>query len=69
MEIYEFLKTLNEINNANEMALHYAVSILEDFSNLSQECRRVMVDTLMNLLSGKREEPGIKTYNLKGWNT
>jgi hypothetical protein len=67
MEIYKFLKTLNEINKANEMALHYAVSILEDFSNLSQKGRKVMIDTLMNLLSGKREEPDIKIYNLQGW--
>ena len=51
MEIHEFLKTLNEINKANEMAFRYAVSILEDFSDLSQEGRKVMVDTLMNLIS------------------
>ena len=69
MEIYKFLKTLNEINKANEMAFRYAVSILEDLSNLSQEGRRVMTDTLMELISGKREEPDIKTYNFKGWNT
>ena len=67
MEIYEFLKDLDEINKANEMALRYAVSILEDFSNLSQEGRRVMVDTLMELISEKREEPDMKTCNLKGW--
>ena len=67
MEIYEFLKDLDEINKANEMVLRYAVSILEDFSNLSQEGRRVMVDTLMELISEKREEPDMKTCNLKGW--
>jgi len=67
MEIYEFLKDLDEINKANEMALRYAVSILEDFSNLSQEGRRVMVDTLMELISEEREEPDMKTCNLKGW--
>ena len=67
MEIYEFLKDLDEINKANEMALRYAVSILEDFSNLSQKGRRVMVDTLMELISEKREEPDMKTCNLKGW--
>jgi hypothetical protein len=66
MEIYEFLKTLSEINKANEMAFRYAVSILEDLNNLTQEGRKVMVDTLMNLLSWKREEPDIKTRNLKG---
>ena len=67
MEIHEFLKTLNEINKANEMAFRYAVSILEDFSDLSQEGRKVMVDTLMNLISVESEEVDIKTYNLKGW--
>ena len=67
MEIHEFLKTLNEINKANEMAFRYAVSILEDFSDLSQEGRKVMVDTLMNLISVESEEADIKTYNLKGW--
>ena len=67
MKIYGFLKSLNEVNKANELAFRYAVLILEDFSNLSQEGRRVMVDTLMNLISGKREEPDIKTYNLQGW--
>jgi len=67
MEIYEFLKDLDEINKANEMVLRYAVSILEDFSNLSQEGRRVMVDTFMELISEKREEPDMKTCNLKGW--
>ena len=29
--------------------------------------RKVMIDILMNLLSGKREEPDIKIYNLQGW--
>ena len=66
MEINEFLKTLNEINKTNEMAFRYAVSILEDLSNLSQEGRRVMTDTLIELISGKKEEPEIKTYNLRG---
>jgi len=67
METYKFLEALNETNKANEMAFRYAVLILEDFSNLSQEGRRVMTDTLMELISGKREEPDIKTYNLPGW--
>lgn len=67
MEIYEFLKDVEEINRAREIALRYAASILEDLSNLSEEGRRVMIDILMNLLSGKREEPDIKIYNLQGW--
>jgi len=29
--------------------------------------RKVIIDILMNLLSGKREEPDIKIYNLQGW--
>ena len=67
MEIYEFLKAVNEINKANEMAFRYAASILEDFKNLTPAGRSLMADTLMNLISGKRDEPDIKTYNLKGW--
>jgi hypothetical protein len=53
MEIYEFLKILNEINKANEMALRHAASILEDFSNLTPKGRKVMTDTLMELISGE----------------
>jgi|GEM_PF-762883 len=67
MEICEFLKAVNEINKANEMAFRYAASILEDFKNLTPAGRSLMADTLMNLISGKRDEPDIKTYNLKGW--
>jgi hypothetical protein len=67
MEINEFLKAVNETNKANEMAFHYAASILKDFKNLTPAGRSLMADTLMNLISGKREEPDIKTYNLQGW--
>jgi hypothetical protein len=67
MEIYEFLKDVSEINKANEIAFRYAASILEDFKNLTPTGRGLMDDTLMNLISEKREEPVIKTYNLKGW--
>jgi len=67
MEIYEFLKAVNEINKANEMAFRYAASILEDFKNLTPAGRSLMADTLMNLISVKRDEPDIKTYNLRGW--
>jgi hypothetical protein len=67
MEINEFLKAVNEINKANEMAFHYAASILKDFKNLTPAGRSLMADTLMNLISGKRDEPDIKTHNLKGW--
>ena len=67
MEIYEFLKAVNEINKANEMAFRYAASILEDFKNLTPAGRSLMADTLMNLISGNRDEPDINTYNLRGW--
>jgi len=66
MDICEFLKAVNEINKANEMAFRHAASILKDFKNLTPTGRRLMVDALMNLISEKREEPDIKTYNLKG---
>jgi hypothetical protein len=67
MEIYEFLKAVNEINKANEMAYRHAASILKNFKNLTPKGRCLMADTLMNLISGKRYEPDIKTCNLRGW--
>ena len=66
MEIYEFLKAVNETNKANEMALRYAVLILEDLKNLTPKGRCLMIDTLINLISVEKKEPGIKTYNLRG---
>ena len=53
MEIYEFLKDVGEINRTREIALRYAASILEDFSNLTPKGRKVMADTLMELISGE----------------
>jgi hypothetical protein len=53
MEIYEFLKAVNENNKANEMAFRYTSSILEDFKNLTPRGRNLMADTLMNLISVK----------------
>jgi hypothetical protein len=53
MEIYEFLKDVGEINRAREIALRYAASILEDFSNLTPKGRKVMADTLMEYISGE----------------
>jgi len=44
MEICEFLKAVNEINKANEMAFRYAASILEDFKNLTPAGRSLMAD-------------------------
>ena len=53
MEIYEFLKDVEEINRDREIAFRYAASILEDFSNLTPKGRKVMADTLMELISGE----------------
>ena len=53
MEIYEFLKDVDEINRDREIALRYAASILEDFRNLTPKGRKVMADTLMELISGE----------------
>ena len=53
MEIYEFLKDVEEINRDREIALRYAASILEDFRNLTPKGRKVMADTLMELISGE----------------
>ena len=44
--ISDFLKTLDEINRVNNMALRYATQILADFRNLTPEGRRLMTDTL-----------------------
>ena len=52
MEIYDFLKVVDESNRACEMALRYAAAILEDFKDLTQEGRKAMADTLMDLISG-----------------
>ena len=49
MEIYEFLKDVDEINRAREIALRYAASILDDFRNLTPEGRKVMADTLYGI--------------------
>ena len=55
MDIYDFLKALDETNRAEEMALKHAISILEDFRELSPAGRSMMVDTLMELISGERK--------------
>ena len=56
MEIYDFLKALDETNRAEEMALFYAVQILEDFRKLTPAGRGVMADALMELISGERKK-------------
>ena len=63
ISIYDFLKAVDESNGASEMALRYAVLILEDFSELSKEGRGLMADTLMDLISGKRERPNRECLN------
>ena len=69
MEIYDFLEAVDERNRASELALRYAVLILEDFMELSVEGRKLMADTLMELISGTRKKSDVKTYNLKGGKT
>jgi hypothetical protein len=54
ISIYDFLKAVDESNRANIMALRCAVSISEDFINLSLDGREMMADTLMNLISKKK---------------
>ena len=56
ISIYDFLKTVDESNRACEMALRYAASILEDIKQLSPAGRSMMVDTLMELISGERKK-------------
>ena len=56
-------------NRANIMALRYAVSILEDFINPSPDGRKMMADTLMDLISQKKKKSDVEPCNLKsyGW--
>ena len=53
MEIFEFLKAVDESNKANELALCYASLILSDFRELTPAGRSLMADTLMELISGE----------------
>ena len=65
ISIYDFLKAVDESNRAYIMALRCAVSILEDFINLSLDGRKVMADTLMNLISQKKKKSDVEKCNLK----
>jgi hypothetical protein len=58
--IYEFLRSVDEGNRANIMALRYAESILEDFKNLSPGGRKIMADTLMDLISQKKKNSDVE---------
>lgn len=55
ISISDFLKALDENNQANKMALRYAAQILADFRNLTPEGRKVMTDTLVELISGEEK--------------
>ena len=48
ISIYDFLRSVDENNRANVMALKYATTILEDFKNLSPAGCKIMADTLMD---------------------
>ena len=59
ISISDFIKALDEINRVNNMALRYAVQILADFRNLTPEGRRVMTDTLVELISNVTHTAGL----------
>jgi hypothetical protein len=67
ISIYDFLKAVDESNRANIMALRYAVSILEDFINLSPDGREMMADTLMDLISQKMKKSEVEKCNSKSY--
>jgi len=67
ISICDFLKAVDESNCANIMALRYAVSILEDFINLSLDGREMMADTLMDLISQKKKKSDDEKYNSKSY--
>jgi len=68
ISIYDFLKAVDESNRANIMALRYAVSILENFKNLSPDGREMMADTLMDLISQKMKKSDVEKCKLKSYN-
>jgi len=67
ISIYDFLRSVDESNRAYIMALRYAVSILEDFKNLSTDSREMMADTLMDLISQKMKKSEVEKCNLKSY--
>jgi hypothetical protein len=68
ISICDFLKAVDKNNRANMIALRYAVSILEDFINLSPNGRKVMADTLMDLISQKMKKSEVENCNSKSYN-
>ena len=67
ISIYDFLRSADESNCANKMALRNAVSILEDFKNLSPDGREMMADTLMDLISQKMKKSDDEKCNSKSY--
>ena len=67
ISIYDFLRSVDESNRANIMALRYAVSILEDFINLSPDGREMMADALMDLISQKMKKSDDEKCNSKSY--
>ena len=67
VSIYDFLRSVDESNCANIMALRYDVSILEDFKNLSPDGRETMADTLMDLISQKIKKSDVEKCNSKSY--
>jgi len=67
ISIDDFLKAVDESNCANIMALRCAVSILEDFINLSPDGREMMADTLMDLISQKMKKSEVEKCNSKSY--
>ncbi len=54
--IYDFLKTVNEGNKADEMALRHAASILSDLKNLPPRSRTIMVESLIEIITKKTDQ-------------
>ena len=67
ISIYDFLRSVDESNRAYIMALRYAVSILEDFKNLSPDGREMMDDALMDLISQKMKKSEVEKCNSKSY--
>jgi len=67
ISIYDFFRSVDESNRANIVALRYTVSILEDFINLSPDGRKMMADTLMDLISQKKKKSDVEKCNSKSY--
>ena len=65
--IYDFLRSVDESNRANIMALRYATIILEDFKNLTPDGQKIMANTLMDLISQEKKKSDDEICNLKSY--